>query len=748
MKAGTGFALLMLVGVSLWAAPASAAVSPQFSFPVARAPHPLPLNPDSADPAWQAGLVPNGDGTWWDVTTLARAPYATTAYLLYDDRALYVGIRAEQPPSSIVASQTTNDVGFGLDDFVGVGLDTSGAGSQAYFFETTPRAVRYEQAAENVRYRARWQSAARIDSDGWSAVLIIPLDVLRIRSGAHQTWRLEFVRAVASKGEHYLWAYSPLMGDSAAGTFPIFQQLRWWAAGTGFTFARAHGTSGARADVYGLASAGSDRNLFEQANGEFLPMQVRSVGGDVSYPLTPTMNFVGTLNPDFSNVEIDQQTIVPQEFQRQLVEYRPFFSQGANFINGVNGSRSPTGVYTDNSNFIFYSPDVGPFDRGAKVEGTFGDQSLGVLSFRGFDPTTGNTFDDQAYGYLHALQNGTFLYWSDGVFAHHSVAGDDATVEGGAEGRNQHTGLVWYIDTAFENGSWVPQGHADSTQAFLDVHRGNYEVNAGYMDVSPNYNPIDGYTANSDIRGPQGYLSFTGSVPGAKSYGIFFGGDRFLDESGAVHQADAQAFLNATFKNGFSLDGVGVTVGQLRSYNVPIGPDCTGAIVERSYFSGYPCYLDGITSRYQLTQIPIGYGDGTPKPVDFTYSLGPFGDDFVHLFTLVTSRPIGRRMTLGAEYDGTYERAFSDGALDSQWLRRLSVGYSLSSESTVSLSFRSINGLGGFATQTGSNLAFAFHDRFRGGNELYVDYGTPAASATLHRLIVKYVFHAGADAGT
>ena len=106
-------------------------------------------------------------------------------------------------------------------------------------------------------------------------------------------------------------------------------------------------------------------------------------------------------------------------------------------------------------------------------------------------------------------------------------------------------------------------------------------------------------------------------------------------------------------------------------------------------------------------------------------------------------------MSLGLEYDGTYERPIAgSGSLDSQWLRRISLGYNLSPESSVTLAFRSINGLGGFATQVGSNFAVGFHDRFRGGNELYVDYGTPAASTTLHRLIIKYVFHAGADAGT
>ena len=86
--------------------------------------------------------------------------------------------------------------------------------------------------------------------------------------------------------------------------------------------------------------------------------------------------------------------------------------------------------------------------------------------------------------------------------------------------------------------------------------------------------------------------------------------------------------------------------------------------------------------------------------------------------------------------------------LDSQWLRRISLGYDISNESTASLELRDINGYGGFATQIGNNLAVAYHQRFAAGNELYVNFGSPAAGATLNRLIVKFVFHAGADAGT
>jgi hypothetical protein len=734
--------------LALIPAGARAAVPQTFNFPIARAPHALALDPSLRDPAWQTGLVPGG--TWENITTRSAAQQQTQAYVLYDDHNLYVAFQVQQSGIPITASQGTNDIGFGIDDFVGIGVDPSGAGTQAYYFETTPLGTRYESANENVRYRPTWQSAATKTATGWSAVMIIPLDVLRIPHGGAQTWRFQFVRAIAANGEHYVWAFDGLMQDGPTGIWPTFADTRWWAAGSGVQIAA---TTAARprprANIYGLESLGRDGNLFAQANGAFAPQSVRHYGIDVSVPVTPTINFVGTLDPDFSNVEVDQQTIAPQEFRRQLAEYRPFFSQGAVFLNATTSGRSLAGAISSGSNFVFFSPDIGPFDRGAKVEGTFGDQSFGALSFRGYDQTTGNTFDDQAFGYEHALPDRSFLYWTDGALAHHSLAGDDATVEGGAEARNLKSGLIGYVDYAFENGSWVPQGHADEVESFVDIHKPNYEVNVGLLNVSPNYNPIDGYTANSDIRGPQGLMDFTGgSSRGIKNWFVFIQADRFEDESGAVHQADAGAAINVTFANKFSVDGIGPTAGELRSYGIPSGPGCTGAIVGASFFTGFPCYRDGTTQAFDLTNVPIGYGDGTPAPVDADYSWGTFGTNDLHLFTLTTTREIGHKLTLGLEYDGTYERAFSDSILDSQWLRRASIGYNLSSESTFTLSLRSINGYGGFAPAVGTNLGLAYQQRFLNGDELYINYGTPASPTTLNRLIVKFIFHTGADTGT
>jgi hypothetical protein len=724
-----------------------AAVSAGTSFTAVRAPHPLVLDPSLRDPAWQTGRI--GAEPFWNLTTRAPAPFGTDVYVLWDDRNVYVAIHAEQRGAPLIAGQTTNNVGFGIDDFVGVAIDTSGAGNLVYFFETTPRGTRYQQASENARYDARWQSAAQSTGDGWNAVLIVPLSAMRLPGGAHTTWRLNFIRNVAARGEHYTWAYDGLMADGAVGTgWPLPSEAKYWPTVKleGIAAAGTAARPKPRADVYVLASGGTDRAQFAQANGTFRFQNVRSAGVDVTAPVTTTIDVVGTLNPDFSSVEIDQQTIAPQEFRRALNEYRPFFAQGAKFLNpSAIGFSSPTSP----NNVVFSSPRIGPFDRGLKIEGTFGLQSFGALAFRGFDQTTGDVFDDVAYGYKHALPDRSFVYWADGVVAHHSVSGTDATSEFGVLGQNLKSGLQWGTGEAFEHGSWVPgTGVAHSSTSFVAVSKPNWQGVIGYNDLSPNYNPIDGITFNSDIHGFQTFLSTSGSSRSVKSFTFTVNADRWFDESGAVHESDLAVGLTAAFKNGLSINALGPSFGSLRSYAAfADNRKCTGPIVGRSFFTGFPCYRDGRDQRFNLFQTAVGYKDGTPAPIDLSVSLGPFGDNDTRLYSLTTSRPLGH-LSLGLEYDGTVERSLTTGALGSQWLRRVSLGAPIDAESNLSISLRSINGLGGFAPEAGTNLAFAYHRRFRNRDELFVNYGTPAAFTTLHRVILKYVFHVNGDTGT
>src|ERR1700738_2452009 len=146
-----GLAAVVALGCPLAPAPHAAASG---SVAAVRTPQ-APGDPgDLSDAVWKSGVVASD---FIDVTTRRPAPLGTTGYVLYDARRLYVGVRNEQPGVPITATQSTNDVGAGLDDADSGSIDTRGSGSRRYTFTVTPRGVRYESSSESNRYAPRWE---------------------------------------------------------------------------------------------------------------------------------------------------------------------------------------------------------------------------------------------------------------------------------------------------------------------------------------------------------------------------------------------------------------------------------------------------------------------------------------------------------------------------------------------------------------------------------------------------------------
>lgn len=697
--------------------PALAAVDAVRGFPAARAERPPKFDAALSDPEWQKALVASG---FQDLTTRAPAKLQTTAFLLYDDKNVYVAFRAMQPGVPIHASQTTNAIGFGQDDLVGVGLDTSGAGSSVYYFETTPRGVRYQQAIESNRYAPSWDAQTATTDSAWTAMLTIPLQDLRAAGGKNRTWRINFIRNVAGVAEHYTWAWDGLMQDGQPPNWPVLTDARWWPALQGLDIKASAARPKPRAEVYALSSIGLDRNIFQQANNTFAPQTVRNVGLDFVYPFTSTIAGVGTLNPDFSNVEVDQQTIVPQEFQRNLVEYRPFFAQGAQYFTNASFA---LGGNIQAADQILYTPSFGTFDRGFKVEGTYGLQQIGALTVR--STTEGSAFDDQAFSFKHALSDRSFLYWANSVLAHHDT-GNDSTLETGLAGRNLKTGFVWAYDQSLEQTNLYanPGGQfAYGRSEFIDVHKPNYEWYLSYLDISPGYGPFDGFTTVNDIRGPIAATDWTTTALGLKTWTGYVTVDRFLTRAGTVHQAD---FFGTTDLYTKGLVHVNLT-------------QATSSLDD-------PVLTNGVNLPFNQSSFTLGYRDGTPAPVDFTYSAGPFSTFYLQQFNVAATRPLGTRFNVAATYAGTHERSLATG-VDGQILRNIAVEESFGPDTNLTLALRSINGNGGFAVP-GVNFAAGLHTKFRSGSELFLNWGTPAAPATLYRFIAKYVWRIGGGAGT
>lgn len=710
-------ALALSLPVVATASPAFAWVPHTANVDAVKTATPPKIDASLSDPTWQKGVVFD---RFYDFTNHQAAKENTVAYVLYDDTNLYLAVHCQQAGVPITATQNVDHAGVATDDHVSLNLETSGSGARVYQFRSNPRGIHDEYSSENSRYAPDWQSTTTILPNGdWNLVMVIPLKVIRAQGGGKQNWQIDVVRFVAATNDEYTWAYDSTMQAPGAS--------QYWPHMVGLQIPAGVSRPKPHADVFALGSGGPDRGIFQNGIGQFEPMKARPYGIDLTVPVTNTMAFVGTLNPDFSNVEQDQTTIAPQEFQRQYTEYRPFFAQGAGYINALPG------ININSNDLQFYSPRIGVFDRGLKLEGTQGLGQVGLLN------VTGDGFDDTAFGYAWNKPDNSLTLAVDGVNANHTGIRDN-TFGYALATTNPRDGVFALAKITMDRGTGVDTpGQANDFQLGAGVQNAHTLALLKYADIGPEYNPLDGYIQTNDLRGPQFFYQYSGNGPkdGAlKSYQLSYGVDRFTDRSGAAHQSDMFGTASVTFKDLVTLQ-YGQTTSNLRFYA-----------------NAYPFYTGAQVLPFNNQTLSFGYRDGTPSPIDASYSWGPFANNelqpvFLQQMNLSTSVLRGV-WGVSLAYNGALEHTVPGSvapALDSQWLRSASLTRAFGKNASLAIGLRSINGNGGYALP-GTNLALSYHERFRNLDELYVDYGTPAAVSTLNRVIVKYVFHVGGQTGT
>src|SRR5438093_4385532 len=152
--------------------------------PAIRIKIPPRIDGDLSDPAWQQAAKLE---RFTDRLTVKPAPDQTIAYLGYDDQNIYVAFHAfDRQPKGIVARQTKrgsplNNAG---DDFVVIGLDLydSHQENDLNAFFVNPLGTQYAQLAggraTKLEWEGKWQAAARIGRDGWTAEMAIPWAIL------------------------------------------------------------------------------------------------------------------------------------------------------------------------------------------------------------------------------------------------------------------------------------------------------------------------------------------------------------------------------------------------------------------------------------------------------------------------------------------------------------------------------------------------------------------------------------------
>jgi hypothetical protein len=104
----------------------------------------------------------------------------TEAYLMYDDDALYVGVKMFIPPDQITANiLKQNTTIFSSDDFVSVSFDSFNTKRGGYFFGVNPNGVRSDGLYRNIsQFYVDWDTIYFVETsrfdEGWIAEFEIP----------------------------------------------------------------------------------------------------------------------------------------------------------------------------------------------------------------------------------------------------------------------------------------------------------------------------------------------------------------------------------------------------------------------------------------------------------------------------------------------------------------------------------------------------------------------------------------------
>lgn len=305
----------------------------------------------------------------------APASEKTEVRLLYDDKNLYLAIQAfDSEPSRINARDLVRDSLFTTDDRIEIILDTYHDRRNAFRFAVNPLGTQQDALITdegrdvNLSWDGSWISAGRIDAKGYIVEIAIPLTTLRFTEGI-DAWGFNVARVIRRKNEENLWtSWQRSFGlerVSQAGDLTGVEGIRRRR----LREIKPYGSGGWRQGAPLVGELGFDAGA--RATGG---IEVARLG------ITPSLTAEFTVNPDFGQVEVDNQVINLTRFSVFFPERRDFFLENAG-IFGLGDSRA---------NQVFFTRRIGltgsgepvAIDYGAKVTGKIGPYNVGLLQIQ------------------------------------------------------------------------------------------------------------------------------------------------------------------------------------------------------------------------------------------------------------------------------------------------------------------------------------------------------------------------------
>lgn len=162
----------------------------------------------------------------------------------------------------------------------------------------------------------RWFSQNKQFADHWTVEMAIPLKTLRFHSGSTQ-WNINFTRTELKRNEKSAW--------SRIGRIYSLQSL---AFGGMLQFDSPVQRNGSNISLIPYAIAGATKDYTDNANSS----NKLNAGLDAKVAISSSLNLDLTVNPDFSQVEVDRQVTNLSRFELFFPERRQFFIENSDLF--------------------------------------------------------------------------------------------------------------------------------------------------------------------------------------------------------------------------------------------------------------------------------------------------------------------------------------------------------------------------------------------------------------------------------
>lgn len=540
--AGMRFFLLFLLFTAIVFAGNAQKKNEAYELPISKAAAPIIIDGIVNESDWLQSVTATD---FFMVTPMdtSRAKVRTEVKMTYDDDNLYLlAICYHALPGPYIVESLRRDFNFGKNDNFLLFMDTFDDQTNGFSFGANAAGAQwdglmYEGGKVDLNWDNKWESVVKNYEDKWIFEAAIPFKTIRYKKGISK-WGVNFSRLDLKTTEKSSWAPVPRQFPSAALAFS--GSLVW---------DNPPKDAGVNISVIPYVLGGISKDYENET-----PTSSRGEAGlDVKVAVTSSLNLDLTINPDFSQVDVDRQVTNLDRFELFFPERRQFFLENGDMFNNF-------GYLTIRP---FFSRRIGlsaPIQAGARLSGKI-DKNWRIAMM---DMQTGKVEKDQlpAQNFaVMALQRRVFARSNIGILVvnKESLNYNPEEVTSGTVYSEYNRNLGFEYNLASSNNLWT--GKALFLKSFSPqktekdyTYAGNLQFASRKFIVSGQYEYVgSGYTAevgyvprtNYIRTNPQASYLFFPKGKTILSHGPKVATSVFFDPS--FNQTDSETYLAYLF---------------------------------------------------------------------------------------------------------------------------------------------------------------------------------------------------------